>query len=184
MINNTQEEIIKRIVHEFDGAMAERTALVVRIGRRTTQIIRIATLGILILALAMFYLIYTLSSDMKKITGHMIEMEKYMLAMQQDFDSVALHMNTMQLSVAGMNKHVSVLPIMQESVNGMNESMVYIYDNMEKMSNDMVMMRKNLKVLTENLTVINTRFKYLYGNVNMLGQDVNRISSPFEMLPR
>ncbi len=74
--NNTREvaEIVESALHEFNESMAHREQLSIRIGKRTTQIIRSGMISMLTLGLALFYLIFILTRDFSAITEHMDDM--------------------------------------------------------------------------------------------------------------
>ena len=74
--NNPREvaEIVENTLRNFNEGMAHREQLSIRIGRRTTQIIRFGMLSMLMLGLALFYLIFILTKDFAAITIHMDDM--------------------------------------------------------------------------------------------------------------
>ena len=66
MDNNNQKEmleIVERSLDVFSKGMEYREQLSFRIGRPSTQIIRVGMLGLSILGLALFYLIFILTKD-------------------------------------------------------------------------------------------------------------------------
>ncbi len=74
--NDNQKEIIgmvERALDDFRQGMEYREQLSIRIGRRTTQIIRFGMSALSILGLALFYLIFILTKDFSNITTHMTE---------------------------------------------------------------------------------------------------------------
>ena len=64
--NNNQKEMlemVERSLDDFRKGMEYREQLSIRIGRRTTQIIRFGMTGMSILGLALFYLCLLYTSD-------------------------------------------------------------------------------------------------------------------------
>ena len=66
--------MVERSLDDFRKGMEYREQLSIRIGRRTTQIIRFGMTGMAILGLALFYLIFILTKDFSDIRMHMTEM--------------------------------------------------------------------------------------------------------------
>jgi hypothetical protein len=64
-------ETIRDAMREFHSAMRFRDALTLKIGKRTTQIIRFGMIAMILITASMFYLIYTLTSSMSDITKRM-----------------------------------------------------------------------------------------------------------------
>ncbi|MDH3899516.1 MAG: hypothetical protein OEU51_00555, partial [Gammaproteobacteria bacterium] len=82
-------EIVESALHEFNEGMAHRENLSIRIGRRTTQIIRFGMTSMMMLGAALFYLIYILTSDFAVIREHMEMMSMHMSSMESNLTSVA-----------------------------------------------------------------------------------------------
>jgi phospholipid/cholesterol/gamma-HCH transport system substrate-binding protein len=57
-------QIVESSLRDLNSAMTKTEALSIRIGRRTTQIIRFSLGGLMVLGLIMFYLLYLLTRDM------------------------------------------------------------------------------------------------------------------------
>ncbi len=69
-------EIVSETMKDFRQSMEYTHQMSIRIGRRTTQIIRLGMLSVLILGVVMAYLITTMASDFSRMTGHMTQMSK------------------------------------------------------------------------------------------------------------
>lgn len=94
---------------DFAKAMQLRDDFAVRIGRRTTQIIRFSLVGLTVLAFLMMALILTLISNMRDITTRMNEITQNIANMNGTFNQVAVDMRNMDASVARINDHLDVL---------------------------------------------------------------------------
>ncbi|MDH3527098.1 MAG: hypothetical protein OEM43_06305, partial [Gammaproteobacteria bacterium] len=109
-------EIVENAMREFRSGMEHREQMSTRIGRRTTQIIRFGMIGMAILGLALFYLIFILTKDFSQVTVHMEDMSGYMLEMQADIGSMAGDIGHMQKTILGINDNITVMPTMNNSV--------------------------------------------------------------------
>lgn len=81
--------IVENALHEFSEAMRHREELSIRIGRRTTQIIRFGMFGLSVLGLIMFYLLHILTTDFARITSNMEVMSGRMTNLNDNFTRVS-----------------------------------------------------------------------------------------------
>jgi len=180
---NPQSDGMAQVIHEYRLAMADfnssmkmREDLSLRIGRRTTQIIRFTMIAMTILGLAMFYLIHTLTSDMLHITQHMDEMSGYMKDMSLNFRAVATSVEEMKLSVDRMNVFMEAIPTMNTSVAQMST-------DINKMTGDMKKMNDNMTTMSFDMANMSMQFVRVNGKLGSMGYDVNRMSSPMRFFP-
>lgn len=151
-------EMIKeysQAMDNFQQAMQLREDFSLRIAKRTTQIIRFGMIGMLLLAAAMFFLIYILMGNMQAITDHMIDMSGYMQNMSQRFDSITGDMQVMRTAMQSMEQNVQAMPQMGQDMTQMNRSMGH--------------MSQNFGVLTNQ--------------VGAMTHDVNQMSRPMHFFP-
>ena len=134
-------DIFRDSMIDFRQAMESREALSIKIGSRTTQIIRYSLTGMLVLTLGMFSLIFTLLFRMEQMTQSMKQMGKYMENMDQNFSSVAKNMDT-------MNQHVRVMLNMSVAMGEMTESMREMSIGINKMNKNMF--KVFIKMLNRN----------------------------------
>lgn len=94
---------------DFAEAMRLRDALSVRIGRRTTQIIRFSAAALLVISLAIIALILTLIMHMRDITMRMDDMTGHMASMRRDFSQVTYNVNNMDQRFGVVNAQLDRL---------------------------------------------------------------------------
>jgi uncharacterized protein YoxC len=176
-------KIVQDSLSEFHAAMELREELSVKIGKRTTQIIRFTMLGMFVLACAMFYLISTLTSNMNDIVDGMKYMSIYMENMNKHFASVKEHTQSMKFSVESMNQHISVMPVMNASVGTMSDGMLSMKVDMEKMSTNMALMEKSMNQMALDMANMSYQFTGLNGYVGSMGYNVNRMAAPIKFFP-
>jgi uncharacterized protein YoxC len=169
-------EIVENAMREINSAMKNELELGIRIGRRTTHVVRFTMIGILLLSIAMFYLISTLTRHADYLSEQIQNMSNHMESMEKNFKSVAKNMKTMMQSVESMNQHISVMPNMNTSVDQISKDIV-------KMSQDMRYLRQDISIMKVDMANMN----YLFGNLNnqfgMMGHNVDRIAIPMKMFP-
>ncbi|OQY53816.1 MAG: hypothetical protein DRR08_20485 [Candidatus Parabeggiatoa sp. nov. 2] len=183
-------KIIQDSLTEFHGAMKLRDEFAIRIGRRTTQIIRFSMTGMSILAFAMIFLLGTfyqhmdqMASDMKDMRTNFQSVATDMKDMKTNFQSVATDMKAMKLSVDSMNQHISVMPVMNTAVSGMSENVLKMTEDMAKMSQNMALMQKSMSTMSLDVANMSYQFTGLNGYVGSMGYNVNRMAAPMKMFP-
>jgi hypothetical protein len=99
--NSTElAKIVENAMHEFSEAMYHREQLSIRIGRRTTQIIRFGMFGLSVLGLIMFYLLYILTTDFARITSNMEIMSGRMTNLDDTFVTVSKDMGNLRQTLS------------------------------------------------------------------------------------
>ena len=180
------EQILERVetsIDKFFDAMKCREELSVKIGRRTTQIIRFTFIGMFVLGFALFWLLSSLTSNLKTMTSQMVEMS---VIMQR------------------MDSNMTTLPQMQYEVQGINKQMAHIHNNMELISGSMGSLDNNMAVMPalhgeiaqieqrvaninqrmdQQLTMLNLSMGQMNNTLNRINFDVKRISRPMKMFP-
>ncbi len=123
-------EIVENSMAEFKEAMRMREELSLRIGRRTSQIIRFGAFTVSLLSIAIVYLTASLNADMERMVKRM--------------DQIAITMNSMEKNTSGMNA----------SVNEMNQAiqtMPQIADAVTVMSGEVSQMKQQMHYLNANV---------------------------------
>lgn len=134
-------DIVSSAMSDFRQGMDHSHQLSIRIGRRTTQIIRFGLMSVLALAAAMFYLISTLGSDFARITEHMVAMSGYMQQMDQNLMDVSENLISIDHTLSSMQSDVSDmstnLETMDQKVGGMNAAVHDMTISMRRMNGEM-----------------------------------------------
>lgn len=175
-------EVMQRVensVHEFYEAMKIREEMSIRIGRRTTYITRFTMALIVLMGLVLFYLVATLSSQIKVMSEHMVVMTSHMDDMRKDIHtlpSINHHMVNMSgqmgdirheveqvaTTMRFIDKHVSVMPAMKNNIAGMDNEMSSI---------------------NRKMNTINSQFANMNQSVGRMNYDVNRMAEPMSRIP-
>jgi tRNA(Phe) wybutosine-synthesizing methylase Tyw3 len=99
-------------LHAFSEAMHHREQLSIRIGRRTTQIIRVGMFGLSVLGVIMFYLLHILTTDFARITTNMDMMSDRMTTLNDNFARVSNSVVDLQQSLTGKLAELPVEQVM------------------------------------------------------------------------
>ncbi len=181
---------LAQVVHDnretmtaFNQAMHERGELSLRIARRTTQIIRVGVLGMLVINAVLFFLVYTLSTRIGNMTdsvvtlsGRLNNIDSNFSSMTQSVQQMAESVNTMNTNMAGMREDMTSLPAMASSVNELNTHILGINGYMGGMYNTMYKLQQDTGQINYQLGIMNSQ-------VGAMVKDVDTMSGPMKMMP-
>lgn len=188
--DQTSGEVLHHTVQEFHQAMAEFSAAMrrreefsLRIGKRTTQIIRFSLIALIFLAVAMFALIHTLTENLSEITVQTREMS-------QNFSRVTATIHQMQTNVARMDEHMEHI---RQHTAAMNHSIQYVPamsqhvavmgGELQEVRKDMSRLQQSVSAMTGNISRIDQGFYHLNNQMGGIGHDVDTLSSPMQFFP-
>lgn len=173
--------VVERAMHEFSEAMGHREQLSIRIGRRTTQILRFGTFGLTVLSLIMFYLLHILTTDFAKITANMDVMSAHMTNLDQTITRASNDMTDLRQT---LSKTLQGLPVDQLANNLLAAS-----QSINKLAS-LPELRQSLASLDEAMGVVNQILKSpesrksvaslhtTLDHIDSLVQDLNRQVKP------
>lgn len=135
--------MVESTMNDFCEAMRLRDELSVRIGRRTSQIIRVGAVTVSLLSLAIVYLTASLNRDMSRMLVRL--------------DTMSTSVQKMELHVADMSQNIRSLPEMTTSVGtmsheikGMNYQIHWLNGNIGSMGHDMNRMSAPMRMFPFN----------------------------------
>jgi methyl-accepting chemotaxis protein len=183
--NNTREiaEIVENALTEFRKGMEAREQLSIRIGRRTTQIIRFGMFGLSVLGLALFYLIFILTKDFGTITDEMERMSVNLTNMEGYFSSVATDITGMRQTLHVLNESVTVMPLISRTVGNMDTSLATMSGDLQSITGLMNTMNNNMASINGNLQIMNKQITDMNLVMGHMAGNVNQISKPMKMFP-
>jgi methyl-accepting chemotaxis protein len=186
MDNNNQKEmleLVERSLKDFREGMEYREQLSIRIGRRTTQIIRFGMMGLSILGLALFYLIFILTKDFSNITTHMTAMSGHMQQMERSFIKVAGTIEQVNSTMLTLNDSITVMPALDSSVSSMDDNLGTLSSDMHALVEQIQYMNGNVANMTGNLQLLNAQFTDMNRIVGGMSGNVHDMAKPMKMFP-
>jgi uncharacterized protein YoxC len=156
-------QIVAAAMRDFRVGMEAQQQLAVRIGARTSQVIRYGMLGLSVFGCLIFFLVYVLMKDMREVVTTMREMSGYMASIEAETAHLSkrvggIHDN-MRVMTATMNTHVGEIA---RAVSGMNGSVAA--------------MQADIRHLNGQIGMLNQ-------TVGGMGYNVNQMSKPMKMMP-
>ena len=183
--NNPREvaEIVESALRNFNEGMAHREQLSVRIGRRTTQIIRFGMFSMLMLGLALFYLIFILTKDFAAITVHMDDMSGYMSNMNQNITVVTTTLGQVEQTMAVLNDSVRVMPDLNRSVYNMDLNLGALSSDLNSVVDHLDLMNGNVLSMASSMQILNNQFVDMNRTVGHMSGNVNQMAKPMKVFP-
>ncbi|RTZ64324.1 MAG: hypothetical protein DSZ29_05590 [Aquificaceae bacterium] len=167
----------------FNDAMSKREALSIRIGKRTTQILRFGIMSILLISALMFFLIQSLSKHIDTMASNITHISATMGNMDKSFSAVTQTLNHIDNTMGGLNSHIEAMRRDIHSVPQMTKTMQVLQENVADMDTSIVNMTGDMRALNQNTSGINQQFAILIQQMRMMTHDVNRMSAPMKMFP-
>ena len=184
--NNNQKELLAMVERSLEGfrqGMDSREKLSIRIGRRTTQIIRFGMTGMTILGLVLFYLVFILTKDFSRITTHMTDMSGYMNSMEQEFSSVAATINEVQQTLLLVNDNISVMPALDSSVRNMDGNLAGLNTDLHAMVGQIQYMNGNVADMANSIQMMNTQINNMNISIGRMDENIHQIAKPMKAFP-
>lgn len=184
--NNNQQEtvaLVAQALEDFRMGMEAREKLSVRIGRRTTQIIRFGMTGMTILGLVLFYLVFILTKDFSRITTHMTDMSGYMNSMEQEFSSVAATISEVQQTLLLVNDNISVMPALDSSVRNMDGNLAGLNTDLHAMVGQIQYMNGNVTDMANSIQMMNSQINNMNISIGRMGENIHQIAKPMKAFP-
>lgn len=166
----------EKTMADFLEAMRLREELSLRIGRRTSQIIRVGAVSVTLLSVAIVYLTASLNRDMGDMRIQMEKISGYMARMEQHFVTVSANTGSMQQSVMQMSENIGSMPEMSRSVVTMGSDITALKDEVALIGQDVGMMSGGVDSMTRQMGVMN-------GNMNNMNYSVYRMARPMSLIP-
>ncbi len=184
--NDNQKEIIgmvERALDDFRQGMEYREQLSIRIGRRTTQIIRFGMSALSILGLALFYLIFILTKDFSNITTHMTAMSGNMSNMERSFTTVASAISQVEHTLVKLNEHITVMPALNDSVGNIDASLGLLRTDMHSMVEQIELMNGSVANMAGSIQVMNNQINDMNRAINSMAANMHQMAKPMKVLP-
>jgi len=182
-------EIVEKSMVEFHEAMKKREDLSIRIGRRTTQIVRVGAVTVGLLSMAVLYLTAALNSDMSKMSEQMEAITGYMQTMNASIGTMPVmsaSVQDMNVLMRDMSSSIRAVPVMTASMQRMTASvqkMDALLENMAGSVSAVPVMSTSVQRMSADMTAMNNQIHFLNQNVGSMGYNVDRMASPMKMFP-
>ncbi|MBF0180595.1 MAG: methyl-accepting chemotaxis protein [Magnetococcales bacterium] len=167
---------LSKVLEEFSGRF-ERSA------KRWELVVYPSLFAFTVLAIYGFFLIYSLTSDMRSMATAMDpRMGQNMATLSGNMQQIAMGMNRMTESVSGMSEDVRSMRTevqqMNRHVAGMDQKMGQVSGKMDLMSRQM----NTLEPIVINMHEMNRSMLFMTGTVANMGRDMNTLARPMEFM--
>lgn len=183
-------EIVGSAMRDFNSAMKCREDLSIRIGKRTTQIIRSSMFGMVLLTVAIIVLLHILISEMNHMTVHLEEIGTRMQTVNQNvvlmttnLQGINLSVEQMKQSIEGLNTSLKIMPIMNTTINKISQDMGSLNQNVGTLSSDVTAIRYPLDNMSIDLEIMREQVVGVNRTLGIMGRDADRMMTPMKFLP-
>jgi len=192
--NALMMEEFRQGMAEFNSAMKAREGLTIRIAKRTTQIIRFSLAGMVLLGVALFFLIWILTSKMSDITTHMEVISLDLKAMRGDFRKVATDVNSIGTDFTYVRKDMNLLTASMENIQidmtRLNTNVAEMTGNITTIRKILAQMDKSIHHMDMSITGMNKNVNNMSlgvismsDNINRMTHDIDAMAAPMRVLP-
>jgi uncharacterized protein YoxC len=161
-------QIVAAAMRDFRVGMEAQQQLAVRIGARTSQVIRYGMLGLSVFGCLIFFLVYVLMKDMREVVTTMREMSGYMASIEAETAHLSKRVGGIHDNMRVMTATMQALPQMNDDLSGMNTHVGEIARAVSGMNGSVAAMQADIR--------------HLNGQIGM-GYNVIQMSKPMKMMP-
>lgn len=183
-------QIVSTVMQDFRASMEMSREMSIKIGKRTTQIIRMGMLSVFILGAVMTYLITTMAGDFGRMTENMVAMSGYMKSMEKNFAQVSGRLANMDLTLTGMSQSVYVLPEINETMHILGRSTYQMSSDMHTMVGDVSEMQTDVSSMSGSLDTMdrkvggmNAAVNDMTGSMRRMNGEMRQMSRPMDFFP-
>jgi len=182
-IENQQENEISPQIEDIllllSDSIKSQEKLNYHTGRRISQIVRYATLIIILLFIAVIFLAWSQKHDTDAINN----MAKNISLMGNAISKMQTNTKDMDDGISQMASHTRAMSNAIVQTDGSEAILSDISDSVKLMQKDSQGFNKNLEAMNYNLSTINNQIRKLNKKLGVMGHEVNRKSSPSRMFP-
>lgn len=189
-INNAILERVEATLKDFREGTKYTNDLSVRIGKRTTSLLRVIAFCFLLIGILLAYLITTLRveigdflGEMKLMNSNVEKMTTAVLQMDQTTQSMSSYLTVIPTVMPAMSQDLTMMSkevgTMNQHIKSMTQQMQYLplmSKNMEAMGQDTFVMSSEIVKMKQEMQGIN----YI---LDKMSKDMGKISKPMRMFP-
>lgn len=179
MTEPTNNNNLELALHKFENIMQYRSDMYMRLAARVRTVVRSGMAIISVVAFLLFFLLYTLASQMQ----HAADSTKII---QTNVSMLSNDMNKMNMIVANLEKRLHVMENIQLNMGDITRNTGGMVQNVDDINNEMAMMKQRMHSLNSSLLRMTQSVSGIGGAVNRVGRDVGSMAkpaSPFSFMP-
>jgi uncharacterized protein YoxC len=175
--------MVENTLVQFNDAMKSQEELSLRTDRRNSQIIRYGVSTIILLAIGIAFLTWSLKHDMNKMSGYMEAMARDVSTMSNATTQMQISMNTIDGGINKVVSHTQAISSLFVETDSSVAVLSHIGESVGLMQSHLRGLNKSVENMNSNIRTINKQMRTLNRNLGTMGHDVNRMSSPVKMFP-
>jgi len=175
--------MLENALGQFNDAMKSQEELSLQIGRRNSQIIRYGMSSVILLAIGIVFLTWSLKHDMSRMSGYMEAMARDVSTMNNSTAQMQISMSTIDGGINKVVSHTQAISSLFVDTDNSVAILSHIGDSVGLMQSHLSGLNKSVENMNSNISTINKQMRTLNRNLGAMGHDVNRMSSPVKMFP-
>lgn len=179
MPDTNQQEFLQsmqQVMHDFKEGGRLRDKEGRRIARRTAQIVRWSSIGMVLLGAALLSLLFVLTKDLVLITNNIVIMSHNTQTMSKDLHSMVGTMKSITNDMGSMKQTIATISVetglMRKNIGQMNHAIAILPT-----------MNANVEKITGDFKVLNNQMARMTLLMSAMERDTNHLSKPMRMMP-
>ena len=156
---------------QFRAEMEAIDKTATRIASKTSRIIRIVMVTLLVASLFLSFLVYAMTNYLAVMLGHLDDM-------YVEFGIMSENMQVITHSVDNIGGNISGMPVIAQNMNSMSTDLYDMVGSVQNIQLEMSGMENNTGKLGVNTGEMAYRFDNLNRVVNHIGYNVNQMGKP------
>ena len=178
-MTESTDDTLEQALHKFETIMQYRSDMYTRLAARVRTVVRSGMAIISMVALLLFFLLYTLASQMQHAS-------KSTKNIQANVSIVSDNMNQMTTLIANLEKRLQVMETIQLTMGNITLNTGGMVQNVGELNSEMNAMKQRMRNINSSLYRMSQSMSGIGGAVNRVGRDVGSMSqpaSPFNAMP-
>lgn len=174
MSEQEQNADLTMALQKFENIMQYRSDMYTRLANRVRNFVRGGMAIVSMVALALFFLLYTLATQMQ----HAAESTRQI---QANVTHVAESMVVMRKLVDQLDQRVALMQDIQNNMSGITQNTQGMVNNVNALNTEMHQVKQRMDNINQSLSRVTHSVSGIGHSVNRVGRDMNGMTGMFPM---
>jgi len=166
-----------RSLSSFEGIMLAQIELKTQLSHRLNWTIRAGLILLGVIAFSILILLLTLSSQINRISGVVVNINGH-------FEAITNRMDRVSLAMGSMEKQVALMGAIDASTVTMDKEMQTMQEQMRHMGGNVAGIRNELALVKDDMAAISGTIGGMNAEVEVMGREMRHMSKPARSLNR
>lgn len=169
-------ELIAGTMKDFRESMEHFDTIGIKIAVKTRFIMRLVFTTLILSSIYLLCMIMDMADNMNAMTARLEEMYSNFGAMSQDMHTIARTVNTMEKDISG-------IPVIADSMYQINGEVGYMTGSVSKINLSITAIDNDMSGINTSMQEMTGRLYNMSNSVNSMSYDVNEMSLPMNFGP-